>query len=231
MPMSMARPSAPGFGPPPVPSAPAAGAAPVPSPPMQAAPPKGARNAPSAGDGPAVPTPAKPVQSTSPRETSKSIDPNDYTLLPTALDQKFEELDEDSALHATVIHTGDTWTRSAQKGLLTAAVTSRLGKNEQKDEKSKAFDLLDALTKSGALELEEAALHVVIASTHSFDRTLLETVVQDNVNPVEKVERSLMIVGSTIFGLPVRELVTEEQAERFFETSPKLLGEEETPEG
>lgn len=228
----MARPAAPGFGPPPMPSAPAAGAAPVPSPPMGATP-QVSRNAPAAS----VSTPVvqgrtpTPQQSTS-RESVGSPDPSDYTLLPAALDRKFEELDEDSALHATLIHTGEAWTRSAQKGLLTAAVTSRLGKDEQRTEKSKAFDLLDALTKSGALEIEEAALHVVIASTHSFDRTLLETVVQDNVNPIEKVERSLMIVGSTIFGLPVREMVAEDRAERFFETSPRLLGGNDgAPEG
>lgn len=235
MPMSasMARPSAPGFGPPPAPSVPSAGAAPVPSPPMTATP-KVARKAPTGGVDASAQGPRTPItpQSTADEERAVSTDPSDYTQLPAALDKKFEDLDEDSALHATVIHTGDTWTRSAQKGLLTAAVTTRLGKNEQKDEKSKAFDLLDALTKSGALELEEAALHVVVASTHSFDRTLLETVVQDNVNPIEKVERSLMIVGSTIFGLPVRELVAEEQAERFFETSPKLLrGNDGAPEG
>ena len=149
-------------------------------------------------------------------------DARDYTKIPAQLDGRLEALDEDSALHATLIHTGDTWTRTSQKGLLSGAVTSRLGANEQKTEKNKAFDLLDALTKSGALEIEDAALHVVIATTHSFDRTLLETVIQDNVNPIEKVERSLMIVGSTIFGLPTSELLAEDQKERFFGTSPGL---------
>jgi hypothetical protein len=222
----MPRAAAPGFGPPPVPSAPSAAAAPRPAPAMAAPTPKVARSAPAgtANASPPAPQnkPSTPTQSAVTRETATAADPSDYTSIPAALDKKFGELDEDSALHATLIHTGDTWTRSAQKSLLTAAVTSQLGKDEQKDEKSKAFDLLDALTKSGALELEEAALHVVIASTHSFDRTLLETVIQDNVNPIEKVERSLMIVGSTIFGLPVSEIVAEDQAERFFGASPNL---------
>ncbi|MFO0619480.1 MAG: hypothetical protein U0414_43230 [Polyangiaceae bacterium] len=46
--------------------------------------------------------------------------------------------------------------------------------------------------------------------------------IQDNVNPIEKVERSLMIVGATIFGQPVAELLADDQRERFFGTSPRL---------
>ena len=45
------------------------------------------------------------------------------------------------------------------------------------------------------------------------------------MNPIEKVERSLMIVGTTVFGLPAGELLADDQRERFFTTSPKLLGE------
>jgi hypothetical protein len=157
-------------------------------------------------------------------------DARDYTKIPAELDRRFEELDEDAALHATIIHPGNTWSRTAQKGLLTAPVTSRLASNEQKSEKSKAFDLLDALTKSGALTIEDASLHVVIAASHCFDRTLLETVIQDNVNPIEKVERSLMIVGATIFGLPAAELLADDQRERFFGASPKLRLPGEEPE-
>jgi hypothetical protein len=146
----------------------------------------------------------------------------DYTRIPGILDKKFEELDEDSALRATIINPGDPWMRTAQKGLLGGSVTSTLSPSEQKAEKNKAFDLLDALSKSGALAIEDASLHVVIAATHGFDRTLLDTVIQDNVNPIEKVERSLMIVGTTIHGRPASELLAEGQRERFFTTSPKL---------
>lgn len=236
-PMSMSRAGSggPGFGPPPslgappppqmAPPPPAAAAAPAPRP---------STVSPAASASPAIRREPQRDRTTPSDATASSGDDNDaesrdYTKIPAALDKKLEELDEDAALHATLIHTGDTWTRSAQKGLLTAAVTSRLGAKEQKDEKSKAFDLLDALTKSGALEIEDAALHVVIATTHSFDRTLLETVIQDNVNPIEKVERSLMIVGGAIFGLPASELLADDQRERFFQTSPKLAALEGGP--
>ncbi len=110
----------------------------------------------------------------------------------------------------------------SQKGLLDAPSVATLYSREQKEEKNKAFDLLDALSKSGALSVDEASLHVVVAATHGFDRTLLDTVIQGNVNPIEKVERSLMIVATTIHRLPVSELLEDDQRERFLTYSPRL---------
>ena len=128
----------------------------------------------------------------------------------------------DGALRATIINPGEPWTRTAQKGLLGAAKTARLSASEQTTEKHRAFDLLDALTKSGALPIDDASLHVVLAATHCFDKTLLDTVIQDNVNPIEKVERSLMIVGTTVHGRDARELLADDQRDRFFTTTPQL---------
>ena len=114
------------------------------------------------------------------------------------------------------------WTRSSQKGLLSAPSTSTLYAGEQKAERNKAFDLLDALSRSGALPIDHASLHVVIAATHCFDKTLLDTVIEDNVNPIEKVERSLMIVATTVHRQPARELLMDDQRERFLKLSPAL---------
>ena len=43
--------------------------------------------------------------------------------------------------------------------------------------------------------MENASLHIVMAATHGFDKTVVETVVQDNVSPIEKVERSTLILA------------------------------------
>merc|ERR1711881_334937 len=79
----------------------------------------------------------------------------DYTKLPTMLDAKFEELDTDSALRPTIIKIGPNWTRKSQAGLLSKPVTGQLHESHQKEEKGKAFDLLDALTRSGVLTVAE----------------------------------------------------------------------------
>ncbi len=149
-------------------------------------------------------------------------DRNDYTRIPKELDRRFEELDEDGALRPTIIHPGDRWTLESQKSLLAKPTTETLTDDAQEAAKHKAFDLLGALTKSGALAIEDASLHVLMAATHCFDKTLLETVIQDNVNPIEKVERSLMIVATTLHNRPALELIKEDQVDRFFAASPRL---------
>jgi hypothetical protein len=149
----------------------------------------------------------------------------DYTRIPTLLDRRFEEIDEDAALRPTIINPGEVWKKTSQKGLLSEPITSTLMAKEQETEKNKAFDLLDALSRSGTLPIHQASLHVVIAATHCFDRTLMDTVIQGNVNPIEKVERSLMIVATTLHDRPAAELIAPDQHERFFTASPRLLKE------
>jgi hypothetical protein len=63
----------------------------------------------------------------------------------------------------------------------------------------------------------------VLASTHCFDKTLLDTVVQDNVNPIEKVERSVLIVASTIHAQPVEALIKPDQVDRVRTFNPILF--------
>jgi hypothetical protein len=117
-------------------------------------------------------------------------------------------------LRATKIIPGPTWTKRSQKALLAPPVLSTLHKEEQIAERNRAFDLLDALSRSGGLTIESASLHVVVAVTHCFSKSLVDTVVQDNMNPIEKVERSSLIVASTIHARPVAELIQAEQLER-----------------
>ena len=178
-----------------------------------------------------APPPAAPPTATPPRPaeagpteaaTVGDDDPLDYTRIPAALDRKFEALDEDGALRPTILGVGEVWSRRSQKSLLAEPVRHSLRADEQKDERRRAFDLIDALTKSGAMPLEHASLHVVIAATHCFDDTLLNTVIQRNVNPIERVERSSVIVATTIHGKAAAELLADDQRERFFLSSPRL---------
>jgi hypothetical protein len=152
------------------------------------------------------------------------VDEDDYTLIPTELDRKFEILDEDSALRPTIIQPGQVWTKSSQAALLAAPTQATLYTADQENERNKAFDLLDALTRSGCLGIDQASLHVVMAATHCFDKTLIDTVIQDNVNPIEKVERSALIIATTIHNKSPAELIKPEQQERVSTYSPNLFG-------
>jgi len=149
----------------------------------------------------------------------------DYMSIPTELDQKFEVLDTDKSVRPTIITPGTSWKKSEQKALLGSPAERVLNAPEQVLEKNATYDLLDALTKSGVLPIDFASLHVVIAMTHCFDHTLMNTIIQDNVNPIEKVEKTSLIVAATIQGRKPEELVKEEQLSRVSQFSPELFVE------
>jgi len=52
------------------------------------------------------------------------------------------------------------------------------------------------------------------AATHAFDKTLVNTVVQENANPIEKVERTALLMASTTHGEDPASLVHHQHAER-----------------
>ena len=173
---------------------------------------------------PAEPKP-KPVEPAPQQEVAApgSSDGDDVSKLPQVLERKFEALDSDNCLRPTILKTGDVYQKTHQKGLLSKPATQRLHAEAQKQEKDRAYDLLDALTRSGALEVEEASLHVVVASTHCFDKTLMDAVVQDNVNPIEKVERSVLIAASAIHCRAAEAMLREEQVGRVKAHCPQLF--------
>ncbi|GAX14051.1 hypothetical protein FisN_5Lh025 [Fistulifera solaris] len=149
---------------------------------------------------------------------------NDFTLIPRILDQKLEVLDKDNALHSTVIKAGDLWTRKRQQNLLVSPETYSLTSSDLDSEKTKAFDLLDAISRSGTLPIDCSELHVVIAVSHCFENTVMGTVVQDNINPILKVEKSSMLLASTVHAeLPNKVLANEKEIARLKGAFPELM--------
>ena len=172
--------------------------------PCAAAPPPPPRAAPASNG--AVPTEAP----TPPRPQDTDDEPVagfDVTALPRRLDAAFDKLDGDACLRPTTIKSTTPWRITSQKGLLSAAKQTTYNADRLATEKRKAFELLDALTRSGAIPLLSTQLHVVVAATHAFDHDVAETVIRDNVNPILKAERSSLLVASTLFGAAPRTLV------------------------
>ena len=152
----------------------------------------------------------------------------DLTQIPKQLDKKLEYLDDESVLRPTMIKTDQVWEHKSQRNLIIKKMTRKvLGKDDQKAEKNKAFDLLDCVSRSGSLPLHSVELHVLIAATHCFDKSLMDTVIKDNKNPIEKMEKSLLIVASTIFGSsPTLLLKNENHVARLLEHCPALFERE-----
>merc|ERR1712012_122944 len=89
--------------------------------------------------------------STASGAASAAVTERDYTEVPQEMNKAFENLDEDNALRPTIIGLGETWSKTEQKALLAKPSIRSLDAEAQKVELNAAFDLLDALTRSGAL--------------------------------------------------------------------------------
>ena len=148
----------------------------------------------------------------------------DFTLIPKQLDQSVERNGEAASLRSTTIKTGSNWTRNRQANLLSKPERHDLDADLIRKEKSKAFDLLDALSRSGSLAIAHSELHVVVAMTHCFEKDLMGTVICDNVNPIEKLEGSTLLLASAVHGVSAGELVRDaNELQRLRMTIPRLL--------
>ena len=148
----------------------------------------------------------------------------DFTLIPQILDTAVEKSGVSNALRSTTIKTSHDWVRNRQGNLLTGMKRQNLNAENIKKEKNKAFDLLDALSRSGSLPIAYSDLHVVVAVTHCFDKDVMSTVVCDNINPIEKLEGSTLLFASVVHGVPVRELIKDaNELQRLEEALPLLL--------
>eukprot|EP00804_Cyclotella_cryptica_P019591 CCRYP_014343-RA/>CCRYP_014343-RA protein AED:0.26 eAED:0.26 QI:126/0.5/0.66/1/1/1/3/176/970 len=151
----------------------------------------------------------------------------DFTLVPKILDAAVERIAKYTSLRSTVLKTSDSWVRNRQENLLTALKKQTLNPEDVKKEKNKAFDLLDALSRSGSLPIKYSELHVMIAATHCFEKDVIDTIVCDNVNPIEKIELSTILFASTVHGVAARELIKNtDELHRLEGSTPLLLQQE-----
>eukprot|EP00977_Amphora_coffeiformis_P029543 scaffold41417_cov160-Amphora_coffeaeformis.AAC.1 len=150
----------------------------------------------------------------------------DFTMLPKELDAKLEVLDTDNALRSTVLKAGSSWTLMRQENLLTKPKQLQYGMDEIKHEKKKAFDLLDAISRSGCLPIGAGELHVIVALSHCFEKDLIGTVVEDNINPIAKAEKSALLLASTVHRVAPAQLASEDDTKRLKTAFPLLFDKE-----
>ncbi len=132
----------------------------------------------------------------------------DFVALPKVLDRAIELHDRNAAIRSTTIKASTFgWTRNRKPNLLTKTQTEVLDKDKISSERSKAFDLLGALSRSGSLDISFSELHVIVCATHRFEKNVVETVIEDNINPIEKLEMSTLLIASTIHNISPRELI------------------------
>jgi len=133
----------------------------------------------------------------------------EYSQLPKRIESAFEDSTLNMSVRPTIINPGNTWERTSFPNFTKEGKTETLDVDQLKKEKNKAFDLLDALSRSGTLSFDFASLHIVVAMTHCFDKTLLETIIQKNENPIELIEQSTLIVANQIFDKEDSELIAQ----------------------
>ena len=139
----------------------------------------------------------------------------DLTSIPKILDVKLQEYDKDGALKSTIIKVGDEWDLRRKDSLLLPPQKSKLFGDDKDTEKKKGLDLLTAISRSGSLPIARSELHIIISVSHCFEKDVLSTVVKDNVNPIEKIEDSLLIFGSLIHDTsPLTLMVPEQRIKR-----------------
>eukprot|EP00475_Leptophrys_vorax_P007974 TRINITY_DN15106_c0_g1_i1.p1 TRINITY_DN15106_c0_g1~~TRINITY_DN15106_c0_g1_i1.p1 ORF type:complete len:946 (+),score=278.82 TRINITY_DN15106_c0_g1_i1:56-2893(+) len=147
----------------------------------------------------------------------------DVSLIPQLLDMRMEEFDDANSVRANILKVGGNWSRKRQKSLLSSPEQQKLFAKGQKFENDAALDLIDALSKSGTLPFDEAELHVIVSSTHSFVKTVMNTLVEDNVNPIREVERTNLITASTVQSVDPKLLIKPEHKDRCQLEFPKLM--------
>ncbi|KAJ3387389.1 hypothetical protein HDU92_001967 [Lobulomyces angularis] len=147
----------------------------------------------------------------------------DFTNIPKTMDDKFEEM-KSKHTKPTIIEIGKIWKKKSNRSFLREKTENvEIHSEGQRKELNAAFDLLDAISRSGSLSLEESELHVIISTTHNFEESVIDTVIENNINPIEHVEKSLLLVNSVVFQTNTENLLKDDQVDRIKLISNELF--------
>mgnify|MGYP003385721902 CR=1 FL=1 len=120
-----------------------------------------------------------------------------------------------TSVQANILHVAPVWTRKRQASLVGgpgAAREENLLVREQKAEWTRVMDLLDMITKSGALDLDgtgQVAMHVVVSSTCRFEDSLINSIIRGNINPINELDSTLAVIAATIHNTTIAEVTRD----------------------
>ena len=137
-------------------------------------------------------------------------------------DDCLEIYSETNFLVPTILKPGCGWTKQYSPSILSKPITAVLTSDDVSQESRKTFRFLEFLSLRGSLILEEASLHLVVASTHCFDQSLLN-VIKNNVNPVDGIIASELIVASVIHRKPAGEIIEPVHLDKAKYLCPQLF--------
>ena len=148
------------------------------------------------------------------------------TTYPTLLDEALKRQSTAGGVRSSSLPSSTLRAAVLTASSTVTSVTSSGRKELQlAGEKSAAFDLLDALTRSGALVCLAAQLHVFVAGSHSFAESVMDTVGRDGVDPILRLERAQLLMAGALFGLPSVRLLpaNSSQLQRLLLIAPELF--------
>ncbi|KAJ9460387.1 hypothetical protein DIPPA_02834 [Diplonema papillatum] len=117
------------------------------------------------------------------------------------------------AVNPVLVRAGDTWVLNSTSGkLLAPPSTILLSTEKQLNHKLQTMSLLDSLTRTGTLPLVDTVLHIIASNVSAFDKDLMDTLTQDNVNPIDQAELSLIAAACALYGQPPGHYLNSEAA-------------------
>ena len=120
---------------------------------------------------------------------------NNFMKIPEILDETFKDGND----HAVLVNLSKIWEKRTTEFFIEDEVSEKsLLECDQEDERNSCFDLLDALTKSGTISISDATLQILIINNHAFDKNLIKTVIEDNLNPIESIKKSLFTLAKVL---------------------------------
>lgn len=147
--------------------------------------------------------------------TAGSGDAVDLTTILKQLDSTFEQHDKDGAIRAITIKSIKPRKRSRQRNVVIKAETVEFARLRLQGR-------ADALSRSGSLPIAGSELHVVVAVTYYFENDVMDTVIQDFINLVEKPEK-LMVASAIHQQSALNLLCGRRHRERLSRSFPLLL--------